>query len=276
MLKNNSNKFVLLAGLPRTGSTVLANTLAQNSKFHIEGNSGLCQLMWDTQQSCNLHCVEQLKANNKLASVREMLVGGLPDLYYKGVSGKVIFDKCRPWVLPNNMEMAQRYIAEDIKAIVMVRPIDEIVRSFAKLHFEAGGNGPIYQELMDDNSEVVMRSFMAAHVAARSKAKNLLFISYDNIIDDLAGVVSRIYDFIGEGKIIHNVSSIEQTIKEDASVYKTPKLHSIRSKVARVKNDVVLPDWVQEKCDFMTKSLFGELGINHERATETAVGVPMR
>ena len=87
MIKNKSNKFVLLAGLLRTASTVLANTLAQNSRFHIEGNSGLCQLMWDSQWSCNHHCDEQLKANNKLDSVKEKLVGGLPDIYYAGVSG---------------------------------------------------------------------------------------------------------------------------------------------------------------------------------------------
>ena len=267
------NKFVLLAGLPRTGSTVLTNTLAQNNKFHIEGNSGLCQLMWDMQESCNSHCAEQLKANNKLDSVRERVVGGLPALYYKGVSGKVIFDKCRPWVLPNNMEMAQRYIAEDIKAIVMISPIDEIVRSFAKLHFEAGGDDSIYEKLMDDSSEVVMRSFKATHIAANSKADNLLFISYENIIDDFIGVMNRIYDFIGEDKIIHNTSNIEQILKEDASVYKIPKLHSIRSKVSKLKNDVVLPEWVEEKANFMTRTLYGALGITNEQSYDGAAWV---
>lgn len=261
----SSNKFVLLAGLPRTGSTLLLNTLAQNKNFYIEGNSGLCQLMWDMQQSCS-SCSEQLTANNKLDSVRERVVGGLPDLYYKGVSGKVIFDKCRPWVLPNNMEMAQRYIAEDVKAIVMVRPIDEIVRSFAKLHFEAGCDDSIYQELMDDNSKVIMRSFVATHFAARSKAKNLLFISYDNIIDDFTNVLNRIYDFIGEDKIDHNTSNIKTIIKEDVSVYDLPKLHDIRSKVSKVPNNIVLPKWVEEQANSMTSLLFGELGISYEQA----------
>jgi len=222
--------------------------------------------MWDMQQSCNIHCAEQLKANNKLESVRERAVGGLPDLYYKGVSGKVIFDKCRPWVLPDNMEMAQSYISEDIKAIVMVRPIDEIIKSFAKLHFEAGGDDSIYKELMDDSSEVVMRSFTATYLAARSKADNLLFISYENIIDDLAGVVNRIYAFIGEDVMLHNTCNVGQTIKEYDSVYAIPKLHSIRSKVAKVKNDVVLPAWVEEKANFMTRTLSEVLSVTNEQA----------
>ena len=250
---------MLLAGLPRTGSTVLANTLAQNSMFYIEGNSGLCQLMWDAQWSCENHCEEQLKANNKLDSVKEMLVGGLPDLYYTGVSGKIILDKCRPWVLPNYMEMAQRYIAEDIKAIVMVRPIDEIVRSFAKLHFETGGDDSVYQELMDDNSEVVMRSFAATRIAAESANENLLFISYKNIVDDFSEVISKIYKFIGEDKFLHETTYINQVIKENTSAYHHPNLHKIRSEVSQVKNEIILPDWVQEKCNFMTESLFEKL-----------------
>tara|TARA_R110002072_G_scaffold79724_1_gene183688 strand:- start:299 stop:1099 length:801 start_codon:yes stop_codon:yes gene_type:complete len=263
MAKANLNKFVLLAGLPRTGSSLLSNVLAQNSKFYAEGNSGLCQLMWDTQQSCNYNCVEQLKANNKLDAVKKMLVGGLPDLYYQGVCDKVIFDKCRPWVLPNNMEMAQSYIAEDVKAIVMVRPIDEIVRSFAKLYFAIGRDDSIYKQLMDDNYDVIAGSFAATFAAASSKADNLLFISYENIIKDFTGVLDKIYNFIGEDRIIHDTSNIKQSIKEDTSVYETPKIHDIRSKISISNNDIILPAWVEEKTNFMTRTLFEELNKNN-------------
>jgi sulfotransferase len=250
------NKFVLLAGLPRTGSTVLANALAQNDRFHIEGNSGLCQLMWDAQQSCNEKCVEQLTANNKLHSVRNMLVGGLPDLYYKGVSNKIILDKCRPWVMPDNMKMAQEYIAKDIKAIVMVRPIDEIVKSFAKLSFASGGDDSIYQNLMQEDSEVLMRSFCATYLSVENAMDNLLFISYKNIVDNLSDVISKVYTFIEEDEFPHKTTYINQTIKENDSVYALPNMHKIRNKVSQVKNEIILPDWVQDKCDLMTKVLF--------------------
>ena len=259
MIKNKANKFVLLAGLPRTGSTVLANTLAQNSRFYIEGNSGLCQLMWDSQWSCNHHCNEQLNANNKLDSVKERLVGGLPDIYYTGVSGKVILDKSRAWGYPEFMEMAKKYIAQDIKAIVMVRPIDEIVRSFAKLNFEEGGDDSVYELMMNDNSQLLMSSFTATKMIAESNSDNLLFISYENIVNDLSDVISRIYDFIGEDKFLHETSYIEQVIKENDSPNHYRNLHKIRNEVSRVKNEIILPDWVKQKCDFMTDSLFENL-----------------
>ena len=47
-----------------------------------------------------------------------------------------------------------------------------------------------------------------------SWSDNLLFISYENIIDYFIVVTNRIYDFIGEDKIIHNTSNIEQILKD--------------------------------------------------------------
>jgi sulfotransferase len=253
-----ANKFVLLAGLPRTGSTLLANILAQNGRFHIEGNSGLCQLMWDMQESCNKNCAEQLNANKKLETVRSSIVGELPNLYYKDVKNKVIFDKCRPWVIPANMKMAKTFISKDIKAIVLVRPIDEIVKSFAKMHFAAGRDASIYSELLDDKSEVLMRSFIGVYLAAKSKEKNCLFVSYNNIVEDTAKVLSAIYNFINEEKFIHNVNKIEQVVKEDESPYVLDGIHSIREKISKLENDLVLPKWVEKKCSLMTKALFTE------------------
>ena len=253
-----ANKLVLLAGLPRTGSTLLANILAQNSRFHLESNSGLCQLMWDMQESCDSNCVEQLTANNKLESVRSSLVGGLPDIYYKGISDKVIFDKCRPWVMPANIKMAKEYISKDIKAIVLVRPINQIIKSFAKLHFKNGGDASIYSELLDNNSEVVMRSFTATYLAAKEKYSNCLFVSYDSIVEDTANVLREIYSFINEDKFIHDVNSVRQVISEEKSTYNLKNIHSIRNKVSKIKNDIVLPEWVEEKCRIMTNALYTE------------------
>ena len=59
-------KFFFISGLPRTGSTLLSSILYQNPLIHAEGNSPLCQLMWDNYVSCLSNSQEQLRANNKL------------------------------------------------------------------------------------------------------------------------------------------------------------------------------------------------------------------
>mgnify|MGYP003640714571 FL=1 len=254
-----ANKFVLLAGLPRTGSTLLANILAQNESFHLEGNSGLCQLMWDMTQSCDNNCHEQLTASGKLEEVKTNITSSLPNLYYKDVNDKVIFDKCRPWVIPTNMSMAKQYISPDIKAIVLVRPIDEIIKSFAKLYFKGGGDASIYSDLLDDNSEVIMRSFSATYQAAQAKESNCLFVSYEKIVSEPMSVLNKIYEFINEDKFIHNTTRIQQTVKEDDFSYGVKNMHAVRDKISRIKSDIVLPEWVQVKADAMTNALFTEL-----------------
>ncbi len=63
-------EIVLLSGLPRTGSTLLQNILVQNTKIHAEGNSGLCQIMWDSKISCEQNAVQQLIGAGKDVSFK--------------------------------------------------------------------------------------------------------------------------------------------------------------------------------------------------------------
>ena len=60
------DKFVALSGLPRSGSTLLSSILSQNINIHAEGNSAICQLMWDAQCSVLGTANQQLIASNKI------------------------------------------------------------------------------------------------------------------------------------------------------------------------------------------------------------------
>ena len=128
-----TNEIILLAGLPRTGSTLLLNILMQNPEFYAESNSGLCQIMWDAKVSCEKNAFEQLTANKRLEKTRDSLIKQIPKIYYSEVSNRKIIDKCRPWVKSANLELARKYISEDVKSIVMIRPIDEVVKSILRL-----------------------------------------------------------------------------------------------------------------------------------------------
>ena len=124
--------FIALSGLPRTGSTLLSAILDQNPEIHAEGNSAVCQLMWDMQVSCETVASEQLTANNRQAT-QDSLVSAIPAIYYRNTKATHIVDKCRSWTLPANMDMLKRYVRDDPKVIVLTRPIDEIVQSFVEL-----------------------------------------------------------------------------------------------------------------------------------------------
>ena len=76
------NQFVCLSGLPRAGSTLLSAILSQNPLIHSEGNSAVCQLMWDMEKSLINNCGEQINANNRQSTVND-LISNIPYIYYK-------------------------------------------------------------------------------------------------------------------------------------------------------------------------------------------------
>lgn len=223
--------FVALSGLPRTGSTLLSAILSQNPEIHAEGNSAVCQLMWDMQQSCQGSASEQLQANDRQAT-QDDLVRAIPAIYYKDVTATHIVDKCRSWTLPDNMAMLRRYITDKPKVIVLTRPIDEIVNSFVRLRQDNGWTDP-KAGLLDPMSEPIMRSqFGVEHARATNKGE-FLFIEYAQLVDDTAEVIDSIYEFCEWQPFAHSFTGIENKHQENDLVYGLLGQHQIRPEIGR-------------------------------------------
>jgi sulfotransferase len=254
-------KIVLLAGLPRTGSTLLSNILAQNSNMHVESNSALCQVMWDAKISCEEHANEQLMGAGKHISFRKNLMESIPQIYYPNAENKVVLDKCRPWVNQFNINMARTYIDQNIRSIVMVRPMEEVVASYARIYFKNNGETP-YEKLLTHGNHLLMASFAATLEAAKAKDPSFLFVSYDDLVKNTQAVLNKIYSHIQEDPFVHNTQQVDQVVFEDDASNNMHGMHKIRRKVQRQLNPVVLPDWVLTKCKGLTETLYSELEFN--------------
>ena len=263
-MKNDSeNKIVLLAGLPRTGSTLLQNLLAQNPNLHAEGYSALCQIMWDAKFSCEHTAIHSLIGVGKDISFKHRWLQSIPKFYYPDVKGKTIFDKCRPWVKKANIDIAREFINKDIKSVVMVRPVDEILSSWARVMVENNAEFS-YEPLLDENS-VFMNEFYATYYAAKSKDPSFLFVSYDGLVSKPQKTLSRIYSHVGMQEFIHNTHKIKQVVFEDDDRINMRGMHKIRPKISKKTNKIILPDWVIRACKDMTESLFLEIDAIHRR-----------
>tara|TARA_R110000764_G_scaffold203719_1_gene288937 strand:+ start:909 stop:1718 length:810 start_codon:yes stop_codon:yes gene_type:complete len=269
MTHNKPNKMVLLAGLPRTGSTLLQNLLAQNPDVYSEGNSGLCQIMWDAKISCEHNAVEQLVGVGKDITFKDALLRGIPSTYYPDVECSIILDKCRNWVNEPNIAMARDYISPDVRSIVMVRPIEEIVASFARVAAE--NNSDFSYEALLAQGGSLERALQATHYAAKLKDPSFLFVSYDELVSSTQDTMTRIYKHIGSPTYAHNVRKITQTVFEDDERNGMVGMHNIRTEVSKQVNEVVLPDWVKEACENMTHSIFSEIdGIGRSKIGKAA------
>jgi len=221
-----------LSGLPRTGSTLLSSILSQNPEIFAGGNSAVCQLMWDMQVSCETNASEQLRANYKI-STQDDLVRAIPAIYYKDVNQTYIFDKCRSWTLPANLQMIKRYITDDPKILVLTRPVDEIADSFAKLRKANGWSGDLEIGLRDENSEPIMRSLAGIEYAKSINTGEFLFIEYKNLVEKPQETIDEIYDFCNLEPFAHYYKKIKNRYPENDEVYGLKGMHTIKPNIGK-------------------------------------------
>jgi sulfotransferase len=174
------DQFVCLAGMPRSGSTVLAAILSQNPQIHTEGNSPMCQMMWDTYLSYQDRCSREFASNGK-DTMLPKIIGQIPHTYYSDISWantdpvnlpeltnnpntnkKIVVDRCRSWMNDCNLRMLRSAVDPQIKVIVMDRPLQDVMESYARL-FSANHMGTaldqVMPQLMGPGTEPVMRAW---------------------------------------------------------------------------------------------------------------------
>lgn len=239
---------VFLSGLPRTGSTLLTSILSQNSQIHTEGNSGLCQLMWDMQVSC--WNTEQLQNR---PDIQNKLLTSIPEIFYQGVEGNIV-DKCRSWTLPANLELINKYITKTPKIIVMLRPIVEIVRSFVFVRTMNDWQNP-EAGLLDEGSEPIMRSFDGVKHAKAIDSGQFLYLWYDDLVDNPRQTINKIYDFCEWDKFDHKFDDIKNLTPERDDLLNLIGLHDIRPKLTHRQIDIKLSDELYKKAIQLDKEM---------------------
>jgi sulfotransferase len=241
--KTTYEKFIGLSGLPRTGSTLLSAILGQNPDIHAEGNSAVCQLMWDVQQSCRGISYEMLAANQRINTQRE-LCASIPATYYKHITNRIVLDKCRAWHCKSNIRMLCEYTSQDPRIIVLERPLAEIVRSFVWLHKVNNQltNQAWFERLLLTEPEPIMGPLKELKWAKENNHGEFLFVSYAEILNETDQVLDRIYDFIDEPRYAHDLTNIQAKYHEDDNFYHLPGMHDIRSSISVRSLDIELTD----------------------------------
>jgi len=229
-----------IAGLPRSGSTLLSSILYQNPQIHTEGHSALCNVMWDTLGSLNTN--PHIVATGRNKTIKDIM-SMLPKTYYMDVNRDVVIDKAFTWTLQGNIDMVKQYITPNPKFIVMERPVDEIVASFVNLMERNNSNGVFedgvqrFSGSLRERREDAVRaegSSLSADIRAYNNAKDhpdqsmFHYVSYKNLVEDTKQVLSGIYTFLELEEFPHDLDNIINHHGEDDSVWGLSGMHTIR------------------------------------------------
>ena len=258
-------KYYFIAGLHRSGVTLLSSILNQNPRFYSGPLSPVLNIMKGIEN--NIQELEYYKSSPRPGSAYK-IISSIIENYYYDIDHPVIFDKNRDW--PAQINYIEEYIGQRAKIICPVRDISEILTSFLTLihrtydgvNFNVIDIGVIEKEfpLTDYNRcnfilDTVLGSAMNnIHFPFDNNLLDrILFVEYRDLVSSPRNTMKRIYNFLGEVEYEHNLDYIENfnvVADTDISYYNLPGLHDVRSKIEYQSKDPeeVLPKEILERC----------------------------
>ena len=267
MMRAISKQYFFMAGLPRSGSTLLSSILNQNPQIYSGPSSPVVATMLTLENA--LANDELFRAYPKAPQAAKIIASVL-DNFYSDVEKPVIIDKNRSWV--NRLHYIPGYFGIEPKVLCPVRNIDEILTSFITMQrrtfITAEGKINFIDEmfiknnipLTDDNrceflaspNGILGQSYFGIRQALiEGKQKQIHFIEYDNLMNNPEETMSKIYEFLGLDSYQHDFSKIENQHKEfDAEVYGLNDMHDVRSTLGKIAPDPkeILSEKTLEKC----------------------------
>lgn len=246
-----TKKFHFIAGLPRSGSTLLSAILRQNPKFYARVTSPLYAMtdrMIDTMGP-------DMKYSSFFDEERRISVlRGLFDSYYHDFDpeGGVVFDTNRMWT--SSAPLMAKLFPES-KIICCVRHVHRIIDSFERVL----RNNPLeYNSLFAFKNEPTIygrvKMMMNArdgviggpHSALRSvwfteHAKRLIVVRYESLVKQPEQTMKTLYQALGLEPFRHDFGHVEYAEPEYDLRIGLPGLHTTRGSVEFREGPLSIP-----------------------------------
>lgn len=244
---STSKTIHFLAGLPRSGSTLLANILAQNPKIHVTPTSGICDMLVQVRNGWDRNDAFQAMERAESERVKGDVLRAMLQAYFGRVERPICIDKNRYWA--EFLEMGAELIGgrDRVKVLVTVRDLRDVVASFEKLYRKTSALGQVSQEasmalkfktalgraeVFVDDAQPVGRAYNAIRDAVtRGWYDRMHFIDFEDLTRRPQETMQGIYRFLDVAPHTHEFDNVEQVTFEDDFVYGFKDLHVIRAKV---------------------------------------------
>ena len=243
-----------MAGLPRSGSTVLSAILNQNPQVYASPQTDLLQMLYNLES--NIPSFESFRAG-LLHQGYASVMHGLTDTFYSHIDKPVIIDKNRGWGTPFNWDHISPYVSKDGKVILTMRPILEVLASFVKAsqqtkkaikhtpyldnniwssHYR-NETDAIVDNLMKTNGPLDQAIYSVANLINNHRDK-VCVVWFDELLDKPVATLDSIHEFLGLDLFDYNFDNIKSVDKhDDLNGYGIVGLHDVKKKLARPKTD---------------------------------------
>lgn len=236
-----------VCGLPRSGSTLLCNLLAQHPDVHTTPTSACHEVLFVIRNNWS-EWIEH-KASKELADEKNLqrVLSSVMHSYHD-TDKPVIIDKGRGWT--SLLEMAEFALNRKAKVLVPVRDISQIVASMEKLHrkniHKQSDNGNYFDaqtvegrsQLHLNNKGVVGLAYNRLRDAIqRGLGDRLYLVEFETLTCEPEETMKGIWEFLEMEPAKHDFDNVEQVTYEDDSLHGIDGLHTIKNKVRPILDD---------------------------------------
>ena len=207
-------KFFYLHGLPRAGNTLLGSIINQNPKVAVTANSIIADMLGELYTLKNISIFKNFPDHKSFDSVTKSLF----DNYYKDWSQDYIIDRA-PWGMPTNLKFLKE-VQDEIKIIVLVRDVEEILASFIKWsqreptsfvnQYAAKTIEEKCDMLMNKDGVIVKELIGIKHLLDHQPRDMYHIVEYNNLCDNPKQTIEGIYDFLGIYRFNHRYNNLDQ------------------------------------------------------------------
>jgi sulfotransferase len=245
-----SPKLFFQSSLPRAGSTLLQNILAQNPAFHVTPTSGLLELVFGAR--LNYTNSAEFKAQDPELMKKAFLAfskAGM-EAYCRALTDKpYVLDKSRGWGV--HYDLLNLILGEEPKIICMVRDLRQILSSMEKKFRQ---NPDKYRPIENHSNLTGTTTFKRAVQAMQSPPvglaidrlievhqrgwnKKMLFLRFEDLTAQPEETMQKVYTYLAVPAFKHDFNKVQQVTQEDDQVFGIPGLHDIRPKVEPLQSD---------------------------------------
>lgn len=165
--------------------------------------------------------------SGQAATNHDLVLSKLPELYYSGNDDKLIFDQCRAWTLPANMQMIVDHIDKAPKIVCLTRNIEEVERSYVDL-FERNGRNDFVGSGYENE---LIRNIAAVEHARELPEGWVHWIQYNELVESTDRVLDDLYSFVDQARFDHDLQNIVCDFSDSESVGGLVGLHDVRKKI---------------------------------------------
>lgn len=217
-------KFFFMAGLPRSGGTMLSAILNQNTNIYVSPQSCLPNTLG---AAYNQYQSKENKDSDQWDNIYRVMEMIIPT-FYSGYKEKYIIDKNFSWLDTHQYIILEHHLKNPIRVICPVRDILDILASWNRLCENDPNNQYdkiIFQQDKTNRSMADKRADYFMNVDGESGGifniienmkrilypqfkDNILLIEYNNLVSNTKNTVNKIYDFLEIDYYDHNLNSL--------------------------------------------------------------------